>query len=150
MQEDTEVLIVGSTTIKKEMKAYNELKKLGFKIIDEYIHNIEEIYGLADCYVFPTFSENYCVEMPLSVMEAMSCNLPVITTRFRALPRIFEEGDGLFFVDNEDEIFEKIEELKSNDKLKVETRKKVLKYSWTNVVNQLTAIYSRVNDESQN
>ena len=61
----------------------------------EYITHLEEIYALSDCYVFPTTDRRYCVEMPLSVLEAMSCNLPMLTTRFGALPGVFEEASGL-------------------------------------------------------
>jgi len=71
------------------------LKKYGFRIIDEYVPNIEEIYNLADCYVFPTFKRHNCIDMPLSVMEAMACNIPVISTKFGGLPKIFKEGNGL-------------------------------------------------------
>ena len=64
--------------------------------------NIEEVYALSDCYVFPTPPMNKInsIEIPLSVLEAMACNLSVITTKFGALPKVFEEGDGLIFVDD--------------------------------------------------
>lgn len=148
LDESTEVIIVGSTTISKDRTTYNELKKSGLRIIDEYVPHIEEIYNLADCYVFPTFDDNYCIEMPLSVMEAMACNLPVVTTRFGALPRVFERGQGLFFVNNEYELFKKLEKLKSKAKSNIRTRSKVLIYSWENVVKELRKTYLEILNDS--
>ena len=81
--------------------------------------------------------------MPLSVLESMSCNLPVITTKFGALPKVFEEGDGLFFVENEREIFMVLEKIK-NTNMKVKTREKVLPYSWENIGKRLEKIYSNL------
>lgn len=142
-QEDIEVIIVSSGTISKDETHYNELKRYGFRIMDEYIPNIEEIYNLADCYVFPTVRRHNCIEMPLSVMEAMACNIPVISTKFGGLPRILNEGDGLVFVDDENQIISEINKLKlSNEKIRV--REKILAYSWAKVVNDLNGIYSNI------
>lgn len=58
----------------------------------------------------------------MSVLEAMSCNLPVISTRFGALTRVFSEDNGLFFVGNNefDQIIKKIK----NDNIEIKTREK--------------------------
>ena len=85
-----------------------------------------------------------CIEMPLSVLEAMSCNLPVISTKFGALPRIFEEGDGLIFVDSEEDIIGAVKKVKNTD-VNIETREKVLPYAWGNVVRWLEGIYEELN-----
>lgn len=147
-QEDVEVIIVSSGTITKDETHFNELKGYGFRIIDEYIPNIEELYNLADCYVFPTFKRHNCIEMPLSVMEAMSCNIPVISTKFGALPRVFEEGDGLIFADNEDEIINGINKLKLRIE-EIHVRDKILAYSWFEVVKELTGIYLHILDRNE-
>ena len=81
--------------------------------------------------------------MPLSVMEAMSCNLPVISTRFGVLPDTFSGGEVLFFVQKEEELYEKIQEIKHNTP-EVRTREKVLPYSWERVIHQLEGIYDEV------
>ena len=59
---------------------------------------------MSDCYVFPTVHKKACIETPLSVLEAMACNLPIVSTRFGALPTIFNEGSGLFFTENVEHI----------------------------------------------
>jgi len=146
--EDVEVIIVSSGTISKDETHYQELNQYGFRIIDEYIPNIDEMYNLADCYVFPTFKRHNCIEMPLSVMEAMSCNIPVISTKFGALPRVFEEGDGLIFANNEDEIINGITKLKLRIE-EIHVRDKILAYSWFEVVKELTGIYLHILDRNE-
>ena len=36
--------------------------------------------------MFSTVDPKACIETPLSVLEALSCNIPVITTKFGSLP----------------------------------------------------------------
>ena len=142
--ENNQVIIIGAISTRIDKNLTQKLKKSGCLVWAKYFENIEEIYSLSDCYVFPTLPLNKInsIEMPLSVLEAMSCNLPVITTKFGALPRAFKEGDGLFFVENENDIFQALEEIRNG--IKVKTREKVLPYSWKNVVKRLEEIYGRV------
>ena len=141
-KENNQVVIVGAVSTEIDKSLTQQLKNSGCLVWAEYFKNIEEIYALSDCYLFPTSPENKlsAIEMPLSVLEAMSCNLPVITTKFGALPRAFKEGDGLFFVENENDIFTVLERIK-NTNMKVKTREKVLPYSWENIGKRLEEIY---------
>lgn len=140
--KENQVIIVGSTSTKVDYDVLNELKNAGCLVWNKYFERIEEIYALSDCYVFPTKSKDNAIQMPLSVLEAMACNLPVITTRFGALPQIFCEGDGLIFADSENDFIEALKLIKTG--IKVKTRKKVLPYSWKNVVKRLEDIYLRL------
>lgn len=117
------------------------LRDEGCIVLTERLEHIEEIYALSDCYVFPTPPANRgaSIEMPLSVMEAMSCDLPVITTRFGALPRAFDEGQGLTFVDNEEDLVRAAQKAKSRSG--VRTRDKVAPCSWENILQQLDDVY---------
>ncbi len=142
-KEGNQMIIIGRESQERDMTLYQTLEKKGCRIWTNYLKNIEEVYALSDCYVFPTFDEYSCIEMPLSVLEAMACNLPVITTKFRALPRAFDEGDGLFFAERDENFFKGIEKLK-NGNLKVKTREKVLLYSWENVAQRLEGIYNEL------
>ena len=52
-----------------------------------YIPEVEDIYRLSDLYLFLAESDTAAIEVPLSVLEAMACNLPVICTPFGGLLR---------------------------------------------------------------
>ena len=140
---NNQVIIVTSSVEPIEHKVYKNLKESGCIVWRTYFENIEEIYALSDCYVFPTTDTLKCIELPLSVMEAMSCNLPIISTKFGALPRVFEEGNGLIFVDKEEDFVRELERIKKRD-IEIKTREKVLPYSWENVVRKLEEIYEEL------
>jgi glycosyltransferase involved in cell wall biosynthesis len=120
-----------------------DLTKGGCTIWRKYIKTIQEIYQLSDLYVFPVQDRLGSIETPLSVLEAMSCNLPVITTRFGGLTRMFNEGDGLHFVYSGSQIPELIDGIRSNDaeRSNVHTREKVMPYSWRNISKSLSKYY---------
>jgi len=138
---DNQVLIIGRIPFEEDI--YKSLSDKGCLVWIKQFENIEEIYKMCDCYVFPTppINTTASIDIPLSVLEAMACNLPVITTRFGALPRIFDEGGGFFFAEREEDFFKKIEDLKKGNP-KVKTREKVLPYSWGNIVRELEEIYA--------
>jgi glycosyltransferase involved in cell wall biosynthesis len=99
------VLVTSSTTAHEaEPGLADKLRQAGVIVLSEYLPRIEEVYQLADCYVFPVASTNNCIGVPLSVLEAFACDLPVVSRRFAALPDLFAdrapEFPGLSFVDS--------------------------------------------------
>jgi len=138
-----QVIVVASEYLKFDAELYKNLVNNGCIVFKGYFENIEEFYQLSDCYVFPV-KPDLTIETPLSVLEAMSCNILVITSKFRGLTRMFEPGDGLIFVDDEDEIIKKIEMVKKNYFSDVKTREKVLPFSWENINSRLIQIYEKV------
>jgi glycosyltransferase involved in cell wall biosynthesis len=139
---DHQVIIIGRMPVDRHL--HQVLVESGCIVLTDYLQHIEEIYALSDCYVCPTPPANKeaAIEMPLSVMEAMSCNLPVITTRFGALPRAFEDGEGLVFIGSEDDIIRELKTVKGSQETR--TRDKVISYSWTNIADELDEIYVRL------
>ena len=107
------------------------------KIIDTYISNIEEIYQLSDVYFFPVTESENCIDVPLSVLEAAACNLPILTTNYGELKSFIKE-DGFVFIDS----FEKSKLIKSfNETLSkniIKNRETVLSYDWSLAIKQLT------------
>jgi len=146
--QNIELIIVSSTTIKENEKVKRSLQKSGVKIFDKYLPHVEEVYNLSDCYLFPTFNENNCIEIPLSVLEAMACNLFIISTKFGGLNNLFQEGDGLKYVNSNEDIIHEIKNLQNNlSYKKVNTRNKILEYSWDNIVIELLKVYKMVLNE---
>jgi glycosyltransferase involved in cell wall biosynthesis len=138
-QKDQQVIIVGSTYLGEDEELSNSLKSKGCIIFKGYFKDVHELYALADCYIFPVEKGN-SIFMPLSVLEAMSCNLPVISTKFEGLLSAFSDGEGLFFEDS-DEIYPRIISELKLQRLQVNTREKVSSYSWENISNELTTYY---------
>lgn len=138
-----QVVIVGRTHENSDISLISELKEAGCLMLNQYFPNIEEIYALSDCYLFPTTDRKACIETPLSVLEGMSCNLPVITTRFGALPRMFKERDGFYFIDTDNDICNALDNLQKR-KVESRTRDMVLPYSWENISNDLIKIYAEL------
>ncbi len=141
------VLLVASPAFTPDPAVYRSLIECKCTIWRKYIENIREVYALADCYVFPTESRSHAVEMPLSVMEAMSCNLPVVTVPFAALPRFFTPGEGLFFTERVEDIPQAVEatkEMMNRDASVVQTRRKVLPFSWKRAGEELETIYEQL------
>lgn len=56
----------------------NTLESDGVKVVSEFNPSIQEVYQLADVYLFPTQSTEFVISVPLSVMEALSCGTPVV------------------------------------------------------------------------
>jgi glycosyltransferase involved in cell wall biosynthesis len=135
-----QVIVVSSTTIQGDSSVDVDLMAAGCLLWNRYIQAIEEVYRLADCYVFPTPTGIGAIEHPLSVMEAMACNLPIVTKRFGALPRIFAPGDGLYFVDSDTELKAKVKQVRYT-KNTVATRNKVIAMDWDVIALQILTRY---------
>ncbi len=139
---DVQTIIVGGVTSGEENEVHQKLVAGGCLVWRKYFENIEELYALADCYVFPTIDKLGSIETPLSVMEAMSCNLTVLCTRYGALPRIFPEGNGLWYAENGEDFIGLLAKVKAGTQIK--TREKVLPYSWKNIAVELNHVYSEL------
>ena len=68
-------------------------------IIDRFVENIEEVYQLSDVYIFPVKEEMNAIDIPLSVLEAASCNLQIVTTDYGEL-KVFKGEDGFFYTND--------------------------------------------------
>ena len=143
IQEHCKVLLIVSITNPSEASTSKDISKTNAIIWKQYFSNIQEIYSMVDVYVWPVFAELHGVEIPLTILEAMSCNLPVITTRYGALNRIFQEGDGLIFVNNDKELHRSILEIKAGGII-INTRQKVQTMSWKNITNSISEIYEYI------
>jgi glycosyltransferase involved in cell wall biosynthesis len=136
------VVIVGSRSTGIESPVYTELTASGCHVITEYLADIHEVYALADCYVFPVVEQG-CIELPLSVLEAMACNLPVIATRFGGLERVFPEGHGLMFVRDFTTLPRLVAHLQQSSD-PINTRAYAQAYSWPHIAQNLITIYQQM------
>lgn len=139
---DNQVVLVGSTSTPQDNALIKELQSRGAIVITHYLKKIEEVYQLADCYLFQVESSSASIGMPLSVLEAMACNLPVLCTRFGALPVFLPKRDGLMYVNGEDEILSKLKEARQLKNL--DLRMIAGLYSWKRVAEILVESIGKV------
>ncbi len=77
----------------------------GVIIMSGYLENVEEIFQMSDAYLFPTRSTDNVISIPLSVMEALACGVPVIGYRsFDNLSGISCNDGAVTFIDSPEEI----------------------------------------------
>jgi glycosyltransferase involved in cell wall biosynthesis len=127
------VLIIGSTTAPYVPELAEKLRAGGVTVINEYIPDINRVYAMADVYVFPVMDPGGSIEIPLTVLEAMSCDTPVVTTRFRGLPDILPEAPALRFFSNADQLAGMLDEVAG----KSGNRKAVCHLDWHNIAAML-------------
>lgn len=148
--DGVQVVIVGGTSMAIDVRVKHLLEKSGCIVWRRYFENIEEIYKMADCFVFPTqdleedklprhYHQVGAVDLPLSILEAMSCNLPILSTKFGALPRLFQTGHGFFYFQSKQDLFQKLELVKQG--LNVETWEMVKKLRWTKIATEMEREY---------
>lgn len=77
----------------------------GVTIMSGYLENVEEIFQMSDAYLFPTRSSDNVISIPLSVMEALACGVPVIGYRsFVNFSGIGCADGAVSFIDSPEEI----------------------------------------------
>ena len=97
-------LIIGSGMFEDE-ELVKSLEDDGVIIMSGYLENVEEIFQMSDAYLFPTRSTDNVISIPLSVMEALACGVPVIGYRsFVNFGGIGCAEGGVTFIDSPDEI----------------------------------------------
>lgn len=129
-----QVLLVGSTATQQENALCEQLERAGVIMLRNFIPDIHEIYQLSNWYCFPVLNDDGAMETPLSILESMAVNLPVITTRFGRLPELFAEDDCYRYVNSSEEI---IRLLRSEFGRGCHNRPKTEPYTWRAAVETL-------------
>ena len=113
---------------------------------------IEEILSICDLFILPSESESF----GLSALEAMACEVPVISTNTGGLPEVNIHGKTGFLSDigNYEEMAENALSLLSNNDLLIEFRKNALeqakKFDLNLVLNQYVEVYEEMIDSHYN
>lgn len=90
--------VSSKTENEKEAKLRESfLARPNTRLIEDYLPHIEELYQMADLYLFPVQAAGNCIDVPLSVLEAAACDLPVVTTPYGEL-NAFRQCTGFRFL----------------------------------------------------
>lgn len=135
------VLVVSSVTeVEKDANIRKKLEERGnITIIDSYLENVQEVYQLADVYLFPVQELENCIDVPLSVLEAASCNIPIVTTEYGELTAFKDEAGFLFLSDlSENSLNMAVEQMASKEV--TTNRQAVREYDWKKSIETLQRI----------
>jgi glycosyltransferase involved in cell wall biosynthesis len=102
-EEGAQLLVVGSTSTPEDGAVRAQLEAAGARVIREVVP-VEELHRLADCYVFPVIDSEGCVEMPLSVLEALASGVPVLARPFGGLRDFLPPGEDVRYFEDESEL----------------------------------------------
>jgi glycosyltransferase involved in cell wall biosynthesis len=128
-------ILIASTSTAIDRDLLVELRKSRVTVITDFVENIQHYYQMADCYFFPVFCATSAIDAPLSILEAMACNLPIVTTRFGALPGMFQSGNGFYFGDTDDDMTDMVHQAINEQDCK--TVEMAAPYSWNNAASTI-------------
>ena len=140
-------VVVAGKSMGQDAALRQRLVEAGVIVIDRYLREVEAVYQACDAYLFPVREEDSAMDFPLSVLEAMACNLPVVAYPFGGLPLALEPGEGLVFVESDAAMLAAIDSVK---RIPVNTRDKARPYAWEHVAGRLLETMQGVEDAEAN
>lgn len=107
--------------------------------------SLPKVYNSCDIFALPTTREE---GMPISILEAMSCGIPVVATRVGGLPTIIDDGVDGFLMDKPDDVCCKTLDLLKYGGMQTlgrNARKKALKkFSQKKMVKKFVKLYEEI------
>jgi glycosyltransferase involved in cell wall biosynthesis len=91
------VVLIASTSTEPEADVVDMLQDSGVIIKREFLPDIHRWYQAADVYLFPVSDLQGSIEVPLTVLEALACGVPIVSTPFGGLPSLFSTSESFRF-----------------------------------------------------
>ena len=105
----------------------------------------KELLSLADAYILPSYIEG----LPISILEAMSYGLPILSTPVGGIPEVVDETNGILFTPGDKkEMADAIKSMVGNPQIGKSkgnaSREKAVRYYPDNVASELIEIYNGI------
>ncbi len=98
MGDQIEIVVQGGPALPPDGGVVEELESAGVWVRRSFEPNLGRLYKAADLYVFPLEETSAgAIELPLSVLEAVACGTPVLTTDFGVLKQALGAVPGVTF-----------------------------------------------------
>lgn len=142
--EDTSLVIAGDGQYKEELEEIAGPDVHFAGRVDE--EELPYYYSLGDVFSLPTFGEG----MPLSILEAMACGTPVVSTQVGAIPDVVAEDVGRVVPPRDkDALQDALKELLSDreqlKKMSDTCRERAVdEYSWQSVAEKTAVLYEKI------
>ncbi len=146
--QDVLLVIVGGGPLEKKLK--DQSRELG---IEEnvkffgFVNNIGDYLAATDIFVFPSFQEGF----PNSVLEAMACGIPVISTKIGGVVDVIRDGENGLLVEpgNVNQLADALKKLISDAEYASTLGKNALKtvrenYDINVIANKYVKLYGRL------
>jgi len=145
---DVKLMIVGQEDKRypEAMRAIEASKYREYIVVPGFVPDEETaaLYTDAIAYVFPTLYEGF----GLGALEAMACDLPVISSNASCLPEVLEDSVLYFDPYNVDDIVRAMKQIATDENLRQELiikgRSQFNKYSWDKMGREIVGVYDRI------
>lgn len=119
-------------------------------VLTGYVNNTDlpAIYSQCDVFLYPSLRESFGIPM----LEAMSCNVPVITSNTSSMPEIAADAAHIINPSNPQEITSGLIEILNNDTYRKSLCEKGLtrsqQFSWKNMAKDYLKLYELIYSEN--
>lgn len=137
------------TELNKLLIDINDTNLINHIVLTGYVINTDlpAIYSQCDVFLYPSLRESFGIPM----LEAMSCNVPVITSNTSSMPEI--AGDAALIINpfNPDEITQGLIQILNDESYRASLCERGLKrstaFSWRNMAKEYLKLYELIHSE---